>query len=94
MKEEKPDLQRAQKMMRESLGRMLVRCGLRYHWDLFVVVSMVAVSATYTEVIGSDKIQDADGVEKMVKFATDEFGKLLREDLTARMLAERKAPRH
>lgn len=93
-REKKPDLQRAQKMMRESLHRMLVRCGFTNEWDLFVVVSLAATSAVFTEAVGSQKIQTSDEIEKLVKFGADEFGRMLREDLTERMLKERSGRRH
>lgn len=89
-----PDTVRAQKMLRESLSRMLVRCGLTHRWDLFIVVSLASTSAVFTEAVSSAVIQNAEGVEKMVKFATDKFGDMLRADLTARMLAERAKARH
>lgn len=89
-----PDLQRAQKMLRNSLHRVLVRCGFTTEWDLFIAVSLAATSAVFTEVVGSHRIQTPEGVEELAKFGANEFAKLLRESLTERMLHEQKAQRH
>lgn len=90
----KPDLMRAQKMLRRSLVNMIDKCNLNGHWDLFIVISLVCTSAVFTEVISSAKLTSSDDVEKLVKFATNQFADLLREDLTERMLKEQAERRH
>ncbi|PPQ42139.1 hypothetical protein [Rhodopseudomonas palustris] len=84
---QRPDTDRAQRILRRALIKIANDCGLRHDWARFLAVNLAAASATITEVIGSDRIM-ADGGEEVIKGATAQFESMLREDIAGRIAHE------
>lgn len=85
--------EKAQKILRRANLRVINECDLRYRGDLFIFVAMASVSAVITEIVDSAKIMEEGGIDDIVKHTTNDFERMLREDLAERLDYERKITR-
>lgn len=93
MAERKPDVMKAQEMLRSSLKRVAIECGINKDPATFLVLMMVATSALVAEMTNPTKLLEDNG-ESVIKFAIDELNKYLRQDLDGRIKHERKKGMH
>lgn len=89
----KPDYQRAQTMIRNSLKMVAKECGFTDPIEFGVVVS-ACHSAVLTEIAPSDLLMKPGGVGYAAEVFTDQLRGFLMDDLTARAKHERQKARH
>lgn len=92
IKQQKPDTDKARRILYRAMIRICKECGLQYDWASFIVVTQAVTSKTIAEVVGSDDLMK-DGGEGLIKHALALFESMLREDFAGRIEHERKQTR-
>jgi AraC-like DNA-binding protein len=89
----KPDYQRAQRMLLQSLRDIAKRCGFTHEVVEFSVILNAMSSAIITELIDRRVLMEPDGIDRVIDFISGQLADHLRRDLTARLRHEEQKAR-